>query len=101
MAAGHKGKNKLSPFTVFGVLVLCCVVCGTMAYKTVTLRAESEKYSEQIADLKKEKKKLREEKSELKDYRSYVKTKEYMEEIAREKLGLVYPDEIIFEPDNK
>ena len=30
-----------------------------------------------------------------------MKTDKYVEEIAREKLGLVYSDEIIFEPSDK
>jgi cell division protein DivIC len=99
--ARRRRKKKLSPFTVFGVIALCCVLCGTFTYKTVTLKAESAKYSAQISELQKEKKKLKEQKAEIKDYESYVKTKEYTEEVARNKLGLVYPDEIIFEPDDK
>lgn len=90
----------MSPFTVFGVLVFCLVLCGTMAYKTASLKAQTAKYSAQITELKKEQKKLEDEKAELKDFESYVKTKEYTEEIAREKLGLVYPNEIIFEPED-
>ena len=33
---------------------------------------------------------------EIEQYRAYVKTRGYMEEVAREVLGLVYKDEIIF-----
>lgn len=99
--ARRRRKKKLSPFTVFGVLVFCFVLCGTMAYKTAALKAQTAKYSAQITELKKEQKKLEDEKAELDDYESYVKTDEYMEEVAREKLGLVYPNEIIFEPDEK
>ncbi len=99
--ARPKRRKKLSPFTVAGVMVLCCVLCGSFTYKTVSLKAESAKYSAQISELKKEKKKLKEEKAEIKDYESYVKTKEYTEEVARDKLGLVYPNEIIFEPNDK
>ena len=32
---------------------------------------------------------------ELKEYKIYVKTKQYAEEVAKEKLGLVNPDEIL------
>ena len=119
--ARRRRKKKLSPFTVVGVIVLCCVLCGTFTYKTITLKAESAhprqpsaqidcrrahccpsaKYSAQISELKKEKKKLNEQKAEIKDYESYAKTKEYTEEVARDKLGLVYPNEIIFEPNDK
>lgn len=35
---------------------------------------------------------------ELNDYKIYVKTKEYAEEVAKEKLGLVKPDEILLKP---
>ena len=35
---------------------------------------------------------------ELEDYKVYVKTKEYAEEVAKEKLGLVNPDEILLKP---
>lgn len=45
------------------------------------LIAEEEKRTEAIAD-----------------YRAYIQTKSYIEEIAREVLGLVYKDEIIFKP---
>lgn len=35
---------------------------------------------------------------ELQEYKVYVKTKQYAEEVAKEKLGLVNPDEIILKP---
>lgn len=35
---------------------------------------------------------------ELNDYKVYVKTKQYAEEVAKEKLGLVNPDEILLKP---
>ena len=30
-----------------------------------------------------------------------MQTKKYMEDVAKSKLGLVYPDEILIEPENK
>ena len=35
---------------------------------------------------------------QLQEYKIYVKTKEYAEEVAKEKLGLVNPDEILLKP---
>ena len=35
---------------------------------------------------------------ELQEYKIYVKTKQYAEEVAKDKLGLVYPDEILLKP---
>lgn len=37
---------------------------------------------------------------EIEEYRKYMQTKQYVEDMAKQKLGLVYPDEIIFEADN-
>ena len=37
--------------------------------------------------------------AELEEQKIYVQTKQYIEEMAK-KLGLVYPDEIIFKPAN-
>lgn len=38
---------------------------------------------------------------ELEEYRVYVQTKQYIEEIAKQKLGLVNPDEILLKPAQK
>lgn len=36
---------------------------------------------------------------ELVEYEKYTKTAKYVEEVAKEKLGLVYEDEIIFQAE--
>ena len=33
---------------------------------------------------------------EIEEYKQYTKSREYIEEVAREKLGLVYEGEVIF-----
>lgn len=93
-------RKRISRFTVFGIIVLSLVLCGTMAYNYSVLKTQQKEYSRQLAGLKKEKKEADKRAEELKEYEEYVKTDEYVEEVAREKLGLVYKDEIIFEPDN-
>lgn len=37
--------------------------------------------------------------SEIDEYRAYVQTKSYMEDVARDVLGLVYKNEVIFRVD--
>lgn len=93
-------KKRIGRFTVFGVIVLSLVLCATLAYKRSELKGQEKEYSRQIAELEKEKKEAEKRVEELKEYKEYVKTDEYIEEVAREKLGLVYKDEIIFEPDS-
>ncbi len=37
----------------------------------------------------------------LEEYRVYVQTKQYVEKVAKEKLGLVNPDEILLKPSEE
>lgn len=97
-AANHK--KKIGHFTVFGIIILSLVLCFTFYYKRSSLKDQEKEYSRQITELKKEKKEADKRAKELEEYSEYVKTDEYIEEVAREKLGLVYKDEIIFEPDS-
>ncbi|WP_343207964.1 FtsB family cell division protein [Anaerolentibacter hominis] len=79
--------------TSFVVLILCCFA----TYKRINLENERKTYEDQIAALEKQKADLEKESEEIKEYGAYVQTKKYVEEVARDKLGLVYEDEIIFE----
>lgn len=95
-----KSKKRISRFTVTGVIIFCVVTCGILVYNGSALMEQEKEYEKQITQLKKEKKEADKRAEELKEYEKYVKTDEYIEEVAREKLGLVYKDEIIFEPDS-
>jgi len=54
----RRRKKKLSPFTLAGVIVLCLVLCGTVTYKTATLKSQSKSYQKQIEQLKEQKSEL-------------------------------------------
>lgn len=95
----RRGKKKLNPFTLAGVIVLCLVLCGTVTYKTATLKSQSKSYQKQIEQLKEQKSELKDEQAEIKEFKKHAKTDDYVEEIAREKLGLVHKGEIVFKPE--
>ena len=95
-----RSKKQISRFTVAGVIIFCSITCGILVYNGSVLMDQEKEYEKQITQLKKEKKEADKRAEELKEYEEYVKTDEYIEEVAREKLGLVYKDEIIFEPDS-
>lgn len=81
------------------VAVVVMLLCGVIAYKKVDLNAKSLEYKERIEKLEEQKEKEEARKEDIAEYKKYVQSKEYIEEQAREKLGLVYPGEIIFEPE--
>lgn len=78
----------------FVLVLLICV----LTVNAVKLQARNQDYKQQEAELKAQINEQKERSKEVKEYQKYVKTDEYIKEIAEEKLGLVDPDEIIFKP---
>lgn len=92
-------KNRKSPATKFvGIILLCLSVCVVVNVAIqlntyVSLKAQKDDLEEQIEEEK-------EKKEEYNNQMEYYSTDEYIEKIAREQLGLVMPDEIVFKVDN-
>ncbi len=86
----------------FGMAVICMVVLLLIAVllvqrfelsrKIVAYTAENERL-EELIDAEKERAR------ELEKLPAYVQSDEYIEKVAREKFGLVYPDELLFKPE--
>lgn len=79
---------------VFVVVVFCLV----LFVRTQSLKAEREELEEKRASIEKQITAEEQRTKELEELEKYMQTKKYMEEVAKEKLGLVYPDEILIEP---
>lgn len=94
-----KFKRRRTGLRAIALVVL--LLCGIVSYKRSGLEAESLKLQERKQELVNQEKELKEESKSIKEYKAHVQTKKYIEEVAREKLGLVYEDEIIFEPEDK
>lgn len=81
---------------VFVVVVFCLV----LFIRTQSLKNEREELAEKRVAVEKQIEEEEQRTKDLEDLEKYMKTKKYMEEVAKEKLGLVYPDEILIEPSN-
>lgn len=86
------GQYKRSMLAVSAVLVLLMVV---VSVNGMTLRAKEKEYQAQETELEQQIEDEKARASEIDDLESYVGTDEYVEEVAKDKLGLVYEDEII------
>ena len=85
--------------TFLAMLVIVCVLGAAVLWKSRDLRA---KYTENAAREQRLTEQVADEESrtdELEEKKIYVQSKEYIEKIAKEKLSLVYPDEILFKSD--
>lgn len=85
--------NRRSVLAVTGVLLLLVVMVSA---SSMTLRAKDKAYAAQEAELKQQIEEQKERSEEIDDLEKYVGTDEYVEEVARDKLGLVYKNETIF-----
>lgn len=81
------------------VLILCVVmiVVGSSAWQIWKLRSQVE---EQLAQLNQEKVKLLQQEKRLNDEIARLNNPSYIEQLAREQLGLVKQGEILISPKN-
>ena len=78
---------------IYLVMLVAALFVGTLAVHGYSLRANCQKLATEQQNLKDKKKSL---KKEQKEYR---KTDQYVEDVAREKFGLVYDNEIVFKAE--
>lgn len=71
-----------------------------MLVKSAELSKKKQDYALREAQLQTAIDKEKERTLEIAEYETYSKTKAYVEDIARDKLGLVYEGEILFRDEN-
>ena len=74
------------------------MLTGVLSVNAVSLYGKKRLYSQQEAELRAQISEEQARAEEVKAYEEYVKTDEYIKDVAEEKLGLVDPNEIIFKP---
>lgn len=89
----RKKRYRSGMIAVFLVVLLLFAVVMLESRRLMAKDAAYAKKEQQLQMQIEEQYEVRE---SLKSYSQYTQTKKYIEEIAREKFGLVYPDEIIF-----
>lgn len=85
----------------FAVIILMVIICFAVNKSAARLEDKNTVYDEQIALLENQLDEQAQRRDELQTRSIYVTTKQFIEEFAREKLGLVYEDELIFRPQDK
>lgn len=89
----HVNRHKRSMLAVSAVIVLLMAVVSVNA---VSLREKDRTYQAQEIELKKQINAEKERSVQIDELEKYVGTDEYVEEVAKDKLGLVNENEIIF-----
>ncbi|WP_167955318.1 septum formation initiator family protein [Anaerosporobacter faecicola] len=95
MIIGRKTKKRTG---LLSTVFLVMMICGVIFYQKEKLDKQRLSYLEQEQSLQEQIDAEAERSEEIEEKRAYVQTKKYIEEVAREKLGLVYKNEIVFDP---
>ena len=93
-------KRRQNRFSMFLVTLVVLMLMIVVAVKSVELKSKiavvEAKEQQLLTQIEDEKARTQ----EIEEYRKYTQTKAYMEEVAKDKLGLVYEGEILFK-ENK
>ncbi len=95
----RKRQKKGTGIGIIAMVVL--ILFGIVTFRRVGLAEERADAEIKIARLDTRIQKQKEREIDIENFRKYSKTPQYIEQIAREKLGLVYKDEIIFEEEKQ
>lgn len=78
--------------------IACIVILllAVMSVQVINLYHKDQVYISREAELEKQLQSEEQRKERLSDYEAYIGSKEYIEDTAKSKLGLVYDNEIIF-----
>lgn len=91
-----KRQNKTGMILVTIVVMMMLIV---VTIKSVELQDKKEAYAQREAALLEEIAAEEARTEEIEEYGKYTQTKKYVEEVAKDKLGLVYEGEIIFKDE--
>ncbi|MGN0394115.1 MAG: septum formation initiator family protein [Coprococcus sp.] len=92
-------KRKQSRICTFVILVSLGLLAGIISYKAIGLKEQKDSLAVQASELEQQLMDAQKEYKELEEKEEYMKTKSYVEDVARNQLGLVYPDEIVIRPE--
>ena len=86
---------------IIGITVVVVSLGVVVNVKSASMRKKDLEYQVREEQLQRQKEKEESRAIELENYRVYVQTKQYIEEVAKQKLGLVMPDEILLKPSKE
>ncbi|MCR5108303.1 MAG: septum formation initiator family protein [Lachnospiraceae bacterium] len=94
VAFRKKRQNRLGMASVIIVVAMLCIV---ILVSMINLSSKQKMYIEREEQLNDQIAAEQQRALDLIEYEKYTKTSKYVEEVAKDRLGLVYGDEIIFQ----
>lgn len=95
----RRNKRRRNGLRIIALMVM--IICFVVLYKSTELKKEASAKVKKKAELELQIADENDRTKEIEEGKLYPGTKKYIEDVARSQLGLVYPDEIIFEPEKE
>ncbi len=95
-----KKKKRQNRTAMLGIILVVCALLAVLGYQTVQLQKRSDEYSARLEAVQQELEAEKARTQELEEEKVYTQSKQYIEQEAKEKLGLVNPNEIILKPED-
>ena len=86
---------------IIGITLVVFSLGVVVNIKSASMKKKDLEYQEREAFLQQQYDQEANRAEELKEYQVYVQTKQDIEEVAKQKLGLVKPDEILLKPNSR
>lgn len=97
MGRKKRFRKHIGSLAIAGVVVMMLAFVFVASMK---MRIQNTNKQERITQLQQQIDAEKKRTEELEEYSKYVQTKKYAEEVAKDRLGLVYEDEIIFKAED-
>ena len=101
MRSTKKQRKSRSRKGFFALFLARLVICGLISYQRVLLEREADRTQAKYEAVNARYQSELARKDELEDLEIYTQTRRFVEDMAREKFGLVYENEIIFEASSR
>ena len=95
----YRKKPRQNRFGMFLATIVVLLLMLVVSVKSVSLMQKETIYQAREEQLQAQIDSETKRSGDIKEFAKYTQTKKYIEEVAKDKLGLVYPGEIIFKND--
>lgn len=100
MVADKRKQNKMGgTWSLLGLLLVASMIAGVLYTNKIEMSDKLDAYTELEDSLNRQIQDEEERTTELEEQKKYVNTDKYIKDVAKEKLGLVDPDEVLLRPE--
>lgn len=95
-----KSKGKQNRLSRLAIALVAAALVAVLGYQTVKLQRKNDEYSQRLAAIERQLEQEESRAEELKQRQIYVQTDQFIEQEAKDKLGMINPNEILLKPQN-